>query len=155
MSMFVRSVSAYQQLQNWSAGQSVVNSQIFGSNGAGATDFSSAFTDAAYNTYSSSATLAANQALGRVQSQSAAKSAKSSSGTTTSTADTRLAAAQAAGQAQLASLGLDPASQFTPAKSASSSSGPYQAPTNAATGYAYVATSAAQLNALNAVNILT
>jgi hypothetical protein len=154
MSMFVPRISAYQQLQDWRAGQSNINSQIFGANGAGSTDFSSAFTDVANNTYTNQATLAANQALSRVQQQ--AGTTPSSTTSTTTTGDQRLAAAQAAGKAALSSLGLDPSTLFpsTANSSKTPSSGPYQAPTNSATGYAYVATSAANLNALNAVNIL-
>jgi hypothetical protein len=152
MSMFVPTVSAYQQLQNWRAGQSNANSQILGASGTGV-DFSSAFTDVANNTYTSEATLAANQALSRVQQKAGTTPSTTSS---TTTGDQRLAAAQAAGKAALASLGLDPSTLFPSASSSSKTppSGPYQAPTNSATGYSYVATSAANLNALNSVNIL-
>jgi hypothetical protein len=153
MSMFVPTVSAYQQIQNWRSGQANMNSQILGANRTGV-DFSSAFTDVANNTYTNEATLAANQALGRVQQQAATKSGTKSS--TTTTGDQRLAAAQAAGKTALASLGLDPSSLFPSTANSSKTppSGPYQAPINSATGHAYVATSAADLNALNAVNIL-
>jgi hypothetical protein len=153
MSMFVPRISAYQQLQDWRAGQSNANSQILGANGTGV-DFSSAFTNAANNSYSSGATLAANQALSRIQAQTAASAAAKSG--TPMTHDQKLAAQQAAGKAELASLGLDPSTLFPSASSSSKTppSGPYQAPTNSATGYSYVATSAANLNALNSVNIL-
>jgi hypothetical protein len=153
MSMFVHTASAYQQLQDWRAGQSNANSQILGANGTGV-DFSSSFTDVANNTYTNEANLAANQALGRVQQQAATKSGTTPS--TTTTGDQRLAAAQAAGKAALASLGLDPSTLFPSTANSSKTppSGPYQAPTNSATGYAYVATSAADLNALNSINIL-
>jgi hypothetical protein len=173
MSMFVRSVSAYQQLQNWSASQANITSQQLGS-ASTQTDYSSAFTNAAYNSLSTGATLAADEALSRVQGQAAAKSSSSSSASSTasqsssatpgssssSTSDARLAAAQAAGATLLSGLGMDYATMYGASSSSSSSSSTsasqtYSAPTNSQTGYAYVATDAANLNDLNTVNFLT
>ena len=153
MSMFVHNVSAYQQLQNWRSSQTNVNNQQMGVPGS-ATDFSSAFTDAATNYYSSSGTLAANQALNRIQQKSASQTAKTSGATPTG--DQKLAAAQAAGKAMLTSLGLDYSTMFpsTSGTSNTSSSGAYQAPTNASTGYGYVAVSASNLDAMASVNFL-
>ena len=122
------------------------------------TAFTSAFSNAAQNFYQSSSTLAANQALARVQ-QKAGTSANSKTTSHTSTGaakpDQRLAAAQAAGKTALASLGLDGsalAASLQPSKK--SASGKYTAPTNSQTGYSYVASSAASLSSLAAVNIL-
>lgn len=168
MSMFVPRISAYQSLQNWRLGQANLNTQQLGAPGSGA-DFSSAFTDAAQNYYTSSSTLAANQALARVQQKAGTSTSSHSAGNTSttsstkpaagssssaSTTDTRLAAAQATGKSVLASLGLDGSALAAAAQPSKPSSGTYTAPTNSQTGYAFVASSAASLNSLAAVNIL-
>ena len=153
MSMFVHSASAYQQLQSWRDGQTNANNAVMGPNGADA-DFSASFTNAATNYYSSAGTVAATQALNRLQQKAAAHAAKKSG--PPPKGDQKLAAAQTAGKAMLASLGLDYGTMFGAPTTASkkSASGPYKAPTNASTGYAYVASSAANLSTLGAVNLL-
>ena len=118
---------------------------------SGPTDFSFAFMGAAYNSYSSAASLAANQALARVRQKAGANTAASA----TTTADQRLSAAKSAGQAVLASLGIGgSAYAATLAKTTNSTAaGPYRAPTNSSTGYSYVTTSSASLNAIASLNI--
>jgi hypothetical protein len=153
MSMFVHTVTPYQQLQNWRYSQMDINIQQMGAFGAG-TDFSTSIADATTNSFSTRATLAADQALARTQQSAAAKAAAKSGKPLTH--DQKIAAAQAAGKNVLASLGLDYSSMFAaPSKSSTkSSSGAYVPPTNAATGHGFVASSAASLNALASVNVL-
>jgi hypothetical protein len=165
MSMFVSKVSAYQQMQDWRMSQASMNSQVLGSSTAASTvDFSSAFADAANNYYSGIAVLGATAMGTRISQEQQSAAAKTPSTTTpgtttpgTTTADAALSAAQAAGNLILSNLGIAGASSGGSAGASSSgqsTSGPYAAPINAATGYSYVQTSAADLNALNAINIL-
>jgi hypothetical protein len=167
-------VSAFTQLQNWFTGQAAVNKQIFGNTDATpTTDFGAAFANAENNFFSQKNSLAVTaMQLRQVQSaQQSAQSAKPASGANTKTTsgstatttakpaaaktgtDPALTAAKAAGNDILTSLGLisSPPQKATP----SSTSGPYKPPTNAATGYAYVPTSAASAGDLGAANLLS
>ena len=114
----------------------------------GNADYSFAFTGATYNSYTAAATLAANQALARVQQKNGAKPAA------TTSAD-RQAAARTAGQAVLNSLGIGGGAVAAASARTknSSAAGPYRAPTNSSTGYRYVQTSGADLSAIAALNI--
>jgi hypothetical protein len=151
MSMFVHTATPYQQLQNWRYSQTDINIQQMGALGAG-TDFSTSIANATTNSFSTAATLAADQALARTQQSTAAKAAAKSGKPLTH--DQKIAAAQAAGKNVLSSLGLDYSSMFAAPAPTKSSSGAYVAPTNAATGHGFVASSAASLNALASVNVL-
>jgi len=149
MSMFVNTVSSYQQMQNWRASQAKVNDQILGSPNAVSTDLSSAFANAANNLYSGQVVLGATAMGSRISHEHQLAAAKTSGQTP---ADAGLKAAQAAGNLILSHLGIAGA----PASASSSgqtTSGHYSAPINAATGYSYVQTSAANLGGLNAINI--
>jgi hypothetical protein len=144
--MVVSTVSAYQQMQNWGVNQANANKQILGNTTGGSnTNFSSEFGDVASSFYSIQATLAAQGALTRVERQAYAATAKTPGGPA---AETALSTARAAGNEILASFGL--ADNFV----SNSSSAPYAAPTNAATGYGYVQASAASLNGSAAINVL-
>jgi hypothetical protein len=147
--MFVSNVSAYQQMQNWRISQANMNDQVIGSPSAGTADFSSAFTDAASNYYSGLAVLGATAMGTRILHAQQSAAAKMSGPTT---ADAGLSAAQAAGNLILSQLGIAGASSAA-SSSGQGASGPYAAPINAATGYSYVQTSAANLGALNVINI--
>ncbi len=162
------SISAYSQLQNWYANQANLNQQIYGnSSGEFSTDYGAAFANAEANFYGQKNSLAVTaMEMRQVQKAQAAskpassKTTNSTSGTTTgsnstatkTTADPALTAAKAAGNDILTSLGLisSPPTKTTP----SSASGPYKPPTNTATGYAYVPTSAANIGDLGAANLL-
>jgi hypothetical protein len=150
MSMFVNTVSSYQQMQNWRASQANVNDQILGSPTAVSTvDLSSAFANASNNLYSGQVVLGATAMGTRISHEHQLAAAKTSGQTP---ADAGLKAAQAAGNLILSHLGIAGA----PASASSSgqtTSGHYSAPINAATGYSYVQTSAANLGGLNAINI--
>jgi hypothetical protein len=152
MSFFVHSVSAYQQLQNWSNGQANMPNKVLGSLSAGP-DYSTAFANAADNSNGNAATLAANQALSRVQQKAAAATAKKSG--KPETHDQKIAAQKAAAKAQLAGLGLDYSTMFAaPSKDTlKTSTGAYKAPVNPATGHGFAASSAATINGLSALNI--
>jgi len=150
MSMFVHNVSAYQQLQSWSNGQANMTNKVLGSLGGGA-DYSTAFANAAQNSTGNAASLAANQALNRVQQQAAAATAKQSGKPLTH--DQKIAAQQAAAKAQLASLGLDYSTMFAAPAPTKSATGAYQAPVDPATGHGFAASSAAVINGLSALNI--
>ncbi|HVY59426.1 MAG TPA: hypothetical protein VHA77_16365 [Xanthobacteraceae bacterium] len=141
----VSSVSFYKQNESWHAAQKAVTDNLYGStSSAGATtDFSSAFTGIAGGYYTSIGNLSGQAALARVQSQIQTVTADQSTVSLTAGADF----AKSAGNAILAQLGWYGASD------SSSSGSSYTAPVNAATGYSYVQTSAANLNALNALNL--
>src|SRR5215471_2219756 len=146
-------VSAFTQLQNWFAGQAAVNRQIFGNPDAAPTaDFSTAFANAANNFFSQKDSLAitALQTREVQKAQATKKPAATQSSADKSTTkpaadktgpEPALIAARAAGKDILTNLGLisSPPKKTTP----SSSSGPYTPPINAATGHAYVTTTAA------------
>lgn len=144
------SVSAYSQLQNWRAGQANLNQQLYGNpNAAPTTDYSTAFANAMNNANGLKDSLAVTALQTRLVQKA---SANAKPGTGKPSGGQALATAKAAGNDILTSLGLRsaPPTKKTP----SSSSGPYKPPTNAATGHAYVATSAADAADLGAVNIL-
>jgi hypothetical protein len=146
-SMSVSPVSAYKQMESWHALQKAVTDNLIGSaaSGTSAVDFSSAFTSVAGNFYTSLGNLAGQQALNRVQSQVQAAVADQS----TVSLDAGQKFARSAGNAILAQLGLYGSS----ASSSSSSSSGYTAPVDAATGYGYVQTSAADVGTLGALNL--
>jgi hypothetical protein len=146
MSMFVRSLSPWQQMQNWRMGQGNINSQQLGSLGAAA-DYSASFASAASSYYDSAGNLAARAALTRIQAKTAAARGAPLSG------ETALAAAKSAGAAILNNFGL-PGASSTSSTSSSSSSKNYKAPINPATGYSYVGTSTGGTSALSAVNFV-
>lgn len=80
MSMFVRIVPAWQQLQNWHASQKQLTDQVIGSAATGtAPDYSASFTDAAATFYTGVANLSAQAAAKRLGIK-----LSSSSGTTAS-----------------------------------------------------------------------
>ncbi len=146
--MSIGSVSPYQQMQNWRATQSAVNNAVFGNSSSGTTvDYSSAFTNVTANFYDTQATLAGVAALTRIQDQTDKVNAANSG----SVAHTAPDNAKAIGQALLQKFGVY--GNFSSGSSSSSSSGTYTPPTNPATGYSYVATSAANLSTLGAVNM--
>jgi hypothetical protein len=147
MSMFVRSLSPWQQMQNWRIGQGNINSQQLGSLGAAA-DYSASFASAASNYYDSVGNLAARAALTRIQAKTAEARGQPLKG------DAALAAAKAAGAAILNNLGLPGGSSTASTSSSSSSSKNYKAPINPATGYSYVGTSTSGTSALSAVNFV-
>jgi hypothetical protein len=151
MNMFVRNVSFYQQMQDWRVGQSKMNAQILGPSGTG-TDFSSAFADAANNYYSGLAVLGATAMGTRISNENQLAAAKTSGNTT---ADTGLAAAQTAGNLILSQLGIAGANVGVSSSSQSgqTTTSQYAAPINAATGYSYVQSSAAELSSLDTINI--
>jgi len=144
------SISGYTQLQNWSAGQAAINKQMYGGIGS-TTDFSTAFGNAQINSASQQTSLTVT-AMQLRQVQKAQSAAKSSASTTANGASAALTAAKAAGTDILRALGLMSAPQTN--TKPSSSSGPYVPPTNPATGHAYVATSAAGVGEVGALNIL-
>jgi hypothetical protein len=145
--MFVNAVSPYQQMQNWRDSQARVNNQILGSPTAASTvDLSFAFAQAANNYYGGLAVLGATAMGTRISHEK-----QLAAGTTA--ADAGLKAAQAAGKLILSNLGIGGASSGA-SSSGQSGSGHYSAPINAATGYSYVQTSAANLAGLGAINIL-
>lgn len=141
-------VSAYRQMQNWTAYQTQFNQSLFGGSN-NTVDNSAAFTNVTANFVSAKGSLAAQAALTRIQNSTAAAKAKSSG---PSAVDNAPAAAKAAGYAILNSLGLVSA---PPSKSSSrsSQSGPYQAPVNSATGYSYVQTNSGQMATLGTLNM--
>jgi hypothetical protein len=142
--MSISSVSAYQQMQSWSATQKQVTDNLIGSlSSSSAADYSSAFTNIAANFYSGSATVTAQSAVSRIQSniQFAYANGDIPLEFGAQTAKTN-------GNAILARLGYCTASASPP-----SSSDPYTAPVNAATGKSYVQTSSANLTNLNAINL--
>ena len=100
-------VSAYQQSQNWRASQANITSGLLGSAGT-SLNTSFAFGTAANNNASGAASLAAQEALTRIQDQIAAKNAKTqTTGNTAAAAvDSKPGAAKTAGAAILASLGI-------------------------------------------------
>jgi hypothetical protein len=145
--MSIGSVSPYQQMQNWSATQASVNSQIFGSSST-PIDNSAAFTNITANAFGGETSLAGQAALARIQGQTtAAQTAQSGP----STNDPGLAAAKAAGAAILNNLGLGGGSSGPSAPPSSAS--PYTAPTNPSTGYSYVQTSASSFGLLGSLNL--
>jgi hypothetical protein len=155
MSMFIRNVSAFQQLQNWRSSQANINNNVQGGTGAtSSTDYSAAFGNAASNYYVNNATLAAQEALTRVQQEAYAKSHPANA-SGPSVVDQRIADARAAGNEVLASFGYGGSfvSNSTTGSTTPSSAAPYTAPTNAATGYGYVTTSAASLSTAGALNM--
>src|SRR6266481_8984232 len=108
MSMSVGHVSAYQQAQNWRSAQANVTNNLMGSRlsstSSSSIDYSFAFGVAASNYYINSATLAAQEALSRVQQEVYDKSpASKASGT--AAVDQKLTAAKTAGNAILAAFG--------------------------------------------------
>ena len=126
-----------------------MNDQIFGSPTAvSSVDLSSAFTNAANNFYSGQVVLGATAMGTRISHEHQLAAAKSGK----TTPDAGLKAAQAAGNAILSNLGIAGASAGA-SSSGHATSGHYSAPINAATGYSYVQTSAANLGGLNAINI--
>jgi len=151
MSMFVNNVSSYQQMQNWRAGQANLNDQILGSAAAGTTlDLSSAFANVT-NKFSSGQVVLGATAMGARISHEHQLAAAKRSGTTT--ADAGVNAAKAAGNLILSYLGVGGAPAGA-SSSGQSRSGHYTAPINAATGYSFVQTSAANRGGLDAINIL-
>jgi hypothetical protein len=150
MSMFVNSLSAYQQMQSWRASQGAVNNQMLGSATA-IVDNSSAFTSISSNTFANQATLAGYAALARVQTK-----VQQATATIGSTQDTGPATAQARGQAILSSLGLSGAQVAAAYRTStpSSANGPYQPPTDPSTGHGYALTSANAMATLGVVNFL-
>jgi hypothetical protein len=150
MSIFVNTASSYQQMQNWRAGQAKINDQILGSPTALSTvDLSSAFAKAADDFYSGQVALGATAMGARISHEHQLAAAKTSGQTTPGAG---LRAAQAAGNLILSNLGIAGASAGA-ASSGQSNSGHYSAPINAATGYSYVQTSAANVGILDAINI--
>src|SRR5216683_2909117 len=157
MSISVGQVSAYQQAQNWRSAQTNITNNLMGSLGSTSSssiNYAFAFGGAASNYYVNSATLAAQEALSRVQQQVYDKSgASKASGA--SAVDQKLSAAKTAGNAILAAFGYGGSyvNNSTSGSSTPSSSAPYAAPINAATGYSYVSTSAASLSTIGALNM--
>lgn len=150
MSMSIKPVSAYQQMQSWRASQGAMNNRVYGT--ATATiDNSFAFSSITSNMYANQATLAGHAALSRVQAK-----VQQATATAGSTQHSRPATAQALGQSILSSLGAnaaDLAAAFR-TRAPSSANGPYQVPTDPATGHGYVQTSASAMATLGAVNLL-
>jgi hypothetical protein len=147
--MSIGTVSAYQQMQNWSATQASVTGQVLGK-GSTAIDNSAAFTNITANDFGARTSLAGQAALGRIQGQfTATQAARSGSGPSTN--DPGLAAAKAAGAAILNNLGLGGGSSGPSAPPSSAS--PYTAPTNPSTGYSYVQTSAGNFGLLGSLNL--
>ncbi len=143
--MSISLIPAYKQMESWHATQKAVTDSLIGSasSATSAVDFSSAFTSVAGNFYTSLGNLAGQQALNRVQSQ--LQAALADQGTVSLDAGQKFA--QSAGNAILAQLGM-----YGSSSSSSSSSG-YTAPVDAATGYSYVQTSAANMATLGALNL--
>src|SRR5262245_53913362 len=147
MSMSIRSLSPWQQMQNWRYSQGNINSQQLGSLGAAA-DYSASFASAASSYYDSAGNLAARAALTRIQAKTAAASGKPLSG------DSALAAAKSAGAAILNNLGIPAGSSTSSSSSTTSSSKNYKAPINPATGYSYVGAATSGMTDLSAVNFV-
>jgi hypothetical protein len=150
--MSIRSISPYQQMQNWRATQGYYNDKTMG-NASAAIDNSFAFTSVTSSAAQTSGSLAAQAALARIQKQAAAANAKQSG----STEHSGPATAQANGQAVLSSLGLstsDVAAAYR-TSSPTSANGPYTPPTNPATGHGFAQTSASAMASLGALNLLT
>jgi hypothetical protein len=143
--MAISSISAYSQLQAWHASQKALTDDLLGSTSSSSTtsDFSSAFTSVAASFYSSSANITAQAAVSRIQSNI---QLAYSNGDVAS--DFGATAAKTAGNAILNQLGYAGYGTNT-----ATSNGTYSAPTNSATGKAYVKTSAASLNNLNSLNL--
>jgi hypothetical protein len=150
MSMFVNSVSAYQQMQSWRSSQGAINNKILGS-ATDTVDNSSAFTSISSNMFANQATLAGYAALARVQTK--VQQATATAGSTEHSGPTN---AQARGQAILGSLGLSGAAVAAAYRTSapSSANGPYKPPTDPATGHGYALTSASAMATLGAVNFL-
>ena len=147
MSMFVKTVSAYQQMQDWRSSQGSINSRMLGS--PGTTDVSGdALASISSNMYANQATLAGQAALARVQKKVAAA---------TGTAQSGPEVARARGAAILSSLGMNSADLAAAYRTSrpSSANGPYKAPTNPATGKSFAQTTGNAVGALGAVNLLT
>jgi hypothetical protein len=150
--MSIRSVSSYQQTQNWRAVQGYYNNKQMGSV-SDAPDYSFAFTSVTSNAAQTSGSLAAQAALARIHKQTAAASAKHGG----STEHSGPATAQANGQAVLSSLGISGADVAAAYRTSSptSANGPYRPPTNPNTGHGFVQTSAGAVGNLGALNLLT
>jgi len=142
--MSINSISAYAQLQSWHAKQKSLTDNQLGSwsDASTSSDYSSAFTSVSAGYYTSLATVSAQSALSRIQNNIIAAT---NDGSVDLNARSNMAKSN--GAAILARLG------YSSGASSSSSSGTYTAPTNSATGYGYVKSSAANISSLNALNL--